>query len=186
MTRANTTLSTTGRANTTASRRMQNLQMPDLVPSIHLNDGTINESAFSDNVPYNSTVLYNDDAPTFTGSTMPDVSTDMENTVVLSGLIDKLVAARDAAVLQDRARFQNTGQSSTGQYSTRVPPAGSKIPRQGATSQPSAKMARKMRRSNSCSEIVLASRKQGVQRPRLGSKPEGQENLPSIRCVGLF
>ena len=186
MTRANTTLSTTGRANTTASRRMQNLQMPDLVPSIHLNDGTINESAFSDNVPYNSTVLYNDDAPTFTGSTMPDVSTDMENTVVLSGLIDKLVAARDAAVLQDRARFQNTGQSSIGQYSTRVPSAGSKIPRQGATSQPSAKMARKMRRSNSCSEIVLASRKQGGQRPRLGSKPEGQENLPSIRCVGLF
>merc|ERR1719508_475756 len=145
MVRANTTLST-GRFNTTASKSMQNLQMPDSVPSIHLNDGTVNESAFSDNVPYNSTVLYDDETTTFSGSCMvPDVSTDMENTVVLSGLIDKLVAARDAAVLLDRTKAQNIGQLATGRCSTRDP-AGSNIPRQATASRPSDK--RKMRRSN--------------------------------------
>merc|ERR1712096_75982 len=140
-------------ANTTLSRRMQTLQMPDMVPSVHLNDGTINESAFSDNVPYNSTVLYNDTSSFPSSCMVPDVSTDMENTMVLSGLIDKLVAARDAAALHDRSKAQNIGQSAAGRSSTRVP-AGSKKPRQATASQPSSKMTRKMRRSNSCSEIV--------------------------------
>jgi len=167
----------------TFSRRMQNSEMPDLVQPIPLNDCTINESAFSDNVPCNSTVMYD----TFPSRCIvPDVCKDTENTVVLSGLIDKMVPARDAADLQDRTRAQKIGQSATsatGRYNTRVL-AGSKIPRQATSSQPSAKMTRKLRRSKSCSEIVLASRKHGGQRPRFCSKPEGQDNLPSIRESG--
>jgi len=152
MTRAKTPLSTC-RVNT-FSRRRQKLQVPDLV---HPNDGSFNESSFSDNVPCNSTVLYND---TFS--------------------IDNMKTARDAAELQDRTRAQDIGQSATGRIITRVP-AGSKIPRQATTAQPPVKRPRKMRRSKSCSEIALATRKLGGQRPRLGFKPAGQGNLPSVR-----
>merc|ERR1712096_208402 len=91
-------------------------------------------------------------------------------------------ATRDAAELQDRIRAQDIGQSSTGRIITRVPAGiGSKILRQATTAQSSAKMPRKMRRSRSCSEIVLATRKLAGQRPRLGFKPIGRENLPSVR-----
>eukprot|EP00092_Neocalanus_flemingeri_P014462 GFUD01015606.1.p1 GENE.GFUD01015606.1~~GFUD01015606.1.p1 ORF type:complete len:767 (+),score=188.47 GFUD01015606.1:174-2303(+) len=178
MIRSNTTLDT-GRANTNVSRRMQ---MPDLVPSIHVNDGTINESVFSDNVPYNSTVCH--ETSVFGNSAVPDIAVDMENTVVLSGLIDKMVAARDAAVLQENLRIQNTKTSATtdGNNTRALPVAvGSKIPRQPTASHMTIKATRKLRRSNSCSEIVLQSRKRGVQRPRLASGPDGQENLPFIR-----
>eukprot|EP00092_Neocalanus_flemingeri_P033506 GFUD01036424.1.p1 GENE.GFUD01036424.1~~GFUD01036424.1.p1 ORF type:complete len:760 (+),score=195.92 GFUD01036424.1:167-2281(+) len=173
MIRSNTTLDT-GRSNTNVSRRMQ---MPDLVPSIHVNDGTINESVFSDNVPYNSTVC--NETSIFGNSVVPDVTVDMENTVVLSGLINKMVAVRDAAVLQEKTRNQEIETSTTTDcYYTRALPAGRKIPSQPSASRMSTKATRKLRRSNSCSEIVLASRKQ---RPRLTSKPDGQENLSSIR-----
>eukprot|EP00092_Neocalanus_flemingeri_P022714 GFUD01024634.1.p1 GENE.GFUD01024634.1~~GFUD01024634.1.p1 ORF type:complete len:780 (-),score=195.56 GFUD01024634.1:138-2267(-) len=178
MIRSNTTLGT-DRVNAIVSSRMQ---MPDLVPSIHLNDGTINQSVFSDNVPYNSTVCYENSV--FGNVDVPDMSVDMENTVVLSGLVNKMVAARDAAVMQDNLRIQNTKTFATtdGNNTRALPVAvGSKIPRQPTASQMATKATRKLRRSNSCSEIVLKSRKRGVQRPRLASGPDGQENLPSIR-----
>ena len=153
--------------------------MPDLVPYIRVHDGTVNESVFSNNVPYNSTVC--NESAIFTGNSMvPDISMDMENTVVLSGLIDKMVAARDLAVAQDRTRVENGERSMRGDLCT----GGSKIPRQAqsAATKLSSKNVRKMRRSNSCSEIVLDSKKiQGGLRPRLGSKPDGKENLASIR-----
>merc|ERR1719186_317032 len=103
MTRVKTPLSTC-RSNT-FSRRRPKLQVPDLVQPMHHNEGSFNESAFSDNVPCNSTVLYND---TFS---------------------IKMKTARDAADSQDRTRAQDIGQSATMRTITRVP-AGSKIPRQ--------------------------------------------------------
>jgi len=173
MTRANTTLGTS-RSNTNVSRRVQ---MP--APSIHVNDGTINESVFSNNVPYNSTVC-NDTS--ISSSMVPDITMDdMENTVVLSGLINRLVAARDAAVMQDKTLTQNTEVFSNERQIPRNQPVLSKIPRQASGAQLPAKNARKMRRSNSCSEIVMINRRQGEQRRRLGSRVEDQENLPSIR-----
>eukprot|EP00092_Neocalanus_flemingeri_P004203 GFUD01004521.1.p1 GENE.GFUD01004521.1~~GFUD01004521.1.p1 ORF type:complete len:794 (+),score=179.39 GFUD01004521.1:244-2382(+) len=181
MIRSNTTLGT-DRVKAMVSSRMQ---MPDLVPSIHLNDGTINQSVFSDNVPYNSTVCYENSV--FGNVDVPDMTVDMENTVVLSGLINKMVAARDAAVMQDCLRIQNTKTiATTDGNNTRALPvaAGSKIPRQPTASHMATKATRKLRRSNSCSDMVLKSRKRGVQRPRLGSGPDGQENLPSIRESG--
>eukprot|EP00092_Neocalanus_flemingeri_P033507 GFUD01036425.1.p1 GENE.GFUD01036425.1~~GFUD01036425.1.p1 ORF type:complete len:760 (+),score=195.12 GFUD01036425.1:167-2281(+) len=174
MIRSNTTLDT-GRSNTNVSRRMQ---MPDLVPSIHVNDATMNESAFSNNVPYNSTVCIEASV----SSVVPDISMDMENTIILGGFIDRMVAARDAAVLQEKPRIQEDTMTSatTDSYNTRAPLAASKIPRLPTASRMSTKTTRKLRRSNSCSEIILASRKQ-VQRPRLTSITDGQEDLPSIR-----
>merc|ERR1719318_549396 len=63
------------RSTTNVSRRVQ-------MPAIHVNDGTINESVFSNNVPYNSTVCNE----TSVSSMVPDLTMDdMENTVVLSG-----------------------------------------------------------------------------------------------------
>jgi len=169
MTRANTTLGTS-RSNTVSRR----VQMP---PAIHVNDGTINESVFSNNVPYNSTVCNE----TSVSSMVPDMTLDdMENTVVLSGLINRLVAARGAAVMQDKTLMQNTEVFSSDRQMTRIPPVVSKIPRQTAGVQVPAKNTRKLRRSNSCSEIVM-SRKQGEQRRRLGSRAEDQEKLPAIR-----
>ena len=154
--------------------------MPDLVPDIRVHDGTVNESVFSDNVPYNSTVLCNESA-IFTGNSMvPDITMDMENTVVLSGFIDKMVAARDLAVAQDRMRVDYGERNMRNDTCT----GGSKIPRQAqnVATKLSSTNSRKLRRSNSCSEIVLASKKiQGGLRPRLGSKPDGKENLASIR-----
>merc|ERR1719318_2097890 len=171
MTRANTTLGT--RSNTNVSRRVQ---MP---PAIHVNDGTINESVFSNNVPYNSTVC---NEASVSSSMVPDMTMDdMENTVVLSGLINRLVAARDAAVMQDKTLSQNTEVVSSERQVTRIPPVVSKIPRQTPGVQVPVKNTRKLRRSNSCSEIVMMNRKQGEQRRRLGSRAEDQENLPAIR-----
>eukprot|EP00092_Neocalanus_flemingeri_P060816 GFUD01073009.1.p1 GENE.GFUD01073009.1~~GFUD01073009.1.p1 ORF type:complete len:323 (+),score=75.89 GFUD01073009.1:2-970(+) len=174
MIRSNTTLGTC-RSNANVSRRMQ---MPDLVPSIHVDEVTINESAFSDNVPYNSTVCIEASV----SSVVPDIGMDMDNTVILGGFINRMVAARDAAVLQEKTRIQEDTVTSatTDSYNTRAPPAASKIPRLPNASRMSTKATRKLRRSNSCSEIILASRKQ-VQRPRLTSIPDGQEDLPSIR-----
>eukprot|EP00092_Neocalanus_flemingeri_P016893 GFUD01018271.1.p1 GENE.GFUD01018271.1~~GFUD01018271.1.p1 ORF type:complete len:528 (-),score=130.40 GFUD01018271.1:97-1641(-) len=171
MIRSNTTLGT-DRVNAIVSSRMQ---MPDLV-------GTINQSVFSDNVPYNSTVC--NETSVFGNVDVPDMSVDMENTVVLSGLINKMVATRDAPVMQDSLRIQNKKTfATTDGNNTRalLVAVGSKIPRQPAASHMAIKATRKLRRSNSCSEIVLESRKRGVQRPRLASGPDGQENLPSLR-----
>jgi hypothetical protein len=113
---------------------------------------------------------------------VPDITMDdMENTVVMSGLINRLVAARDAAVMQDKTLTQNTEVFSNERQIPRNPPVLSKIPRQASGPQLPAKNVRKMRRSNSCSEIVMINRRQGEQRRRLGSRVEDQENLPSIR-----
>merc|ERR1719206_1153627 len=90
MIRANTTL---GTSKDSVDKRKAN-QNP-------FHDGTINESAFSDNVPYNSTVCMNTTTTMRTMLPVITMATDNDNTVVLSGLIDQLVAARDAAVLQD-------------------------------------------------------------------------------------
>merc|ERR1712179_263157 len=101
------------------------------------------------------------------------MDTENDNTVVLSGLIDKLVAARDAAVLQDRTlRQQNTSQGRDRQGQ----PA--QISKQDKSSN---KYARKLRRSNSCSDLSLSNWKQGEQRKRLMSRGESKENLASIR-----
>eukprot|EP00092_Neocalanus_flemingeri_P018419 GFUD01019934.1.p1 GENE.GFUD01019934.1~~GFUD01019934.1.p1 ORF type:complete len:724 (-),score=194.61 GFUD01019934.1:76-2247(-) len=145
----NTTPSTTG-ATAKFSGRMQ---ISDLVPQ---NDRTVNESIFSDNVPFHSTF-----------------SKDMENNAVLSGVFDKKVVAQDVIVENSTvAKMRST-------------PGSSKLLRQTTASSQSAKATSKLRRSNSCSEITLASRKQGVQCQRLGSKQDGQKNLPIIReCEG--
>merc|ERR1719318_1300222 len=163
MTRANTTLGTS-RTITNVSRRVQ------IPPVIHVNDGSINESVFSNNVPYNSTVCNE----TSVSSMVPDMTMDdMENTVVLSGLINRLVAARDTAVMQDKRLAQNTEVfSNERQMLPRIQPVVSKIPRQVAGVQLPTKNTRKMRRSNSCSEIVMMNKRQGEQRRRLGSREE--------------
>lgn len=173
MKRANTTLGTS-RSNTNVSRIVQ------MAPAIHVNDGTINESVFSNNVPYNSTVC---NETSISSSMVPDITMDdMENTVVLSGLINRLVAVRDAAVMQDKTLTQNTEILSSEWQMTRNHPVLNKIPRQAAgVKLPPARDTRKLRRSNSCSEIVMMSRRQGEQRRRLGSRVEDQENLPVIR-----
>ena len=167
--------------------------MPQPPPAIHVNDGTVNESMFIDNVPYNSTVCSYDET-TFGSAGAPNITTDMENTVVLSGLIDKLVAARDAAVMQDSTLGQNyavpsgralPSRSVLGMRQPAQPSsaASSKIPRQATGRQLASKNARKLRRSNSCSEIVLTNRRQGETRRRIGSSAEERENMPSIRYV---
>merc|ERR1719233_1665868 len=148
MTRSNTTL---GMPKNNIDRKMKNLDL--------IHDGTINESAFSENVPYNSTVCMNSTTTSRTMLPVTNMDTENDNTVVLSGLIDKLVAARDAAVLQDRTlRQQNTshGKNRQGQ------PA--QISKQDQSSN---KSARKLRRSNSCSDLSLSNWKQGEQRNRL-------------------
>ena len=173
LTRANTTLGTS--RSTNVSRRVQ-------MPAIHVNDGTVNESVFSNNVPYNSTVCHE---TSVSSSIVPDLTIDdMENTVVLSGLINRLVAARDAAVMQDQTLTQNNSEVfSSERQMTRNPSVMSKIPRQAAGTQLPARNTRKLRRSNSCSEIVMTNRRQVEQRRRLGSRAEDQENLPAIRSV---
>merc|ERR1719318_1241627 len=137
-------------------------------------------SVFSNNVPYNSTVCNETSVNSYM---VPDITMDdMENTVVLSGLINRLVAARDTAVMQVKALAQNSEVfSNERQMLTRVQPVVSKIPRQVAGVQIPAKNTRKLRRSNSCSEIVMMNKRQGEQRRRLGSRVEDQENLPAIR-----
>jgi len=162
MTRSNTTL---GMVKNKVEGKMKSRNL--------FNDGTINESAFTENVPYNSTVCMN--STTDNRSTLPVITMDtgIDNTVVLSGLIDELVAARDAAVLQDRTlRHQNTSHGTEKQ----VPIA--QISKQDKSSN---KSARKLRRSNSCSDLSLSSWKQGDQRKRLTSRTESKENLASIR-----
>jgi len=161
MTRSNTTL---GMSKNNVERKMKN---PNL-----FHDGTINESAFSENVPYNSTVCMNSTTTNRTMLPVNTMDTENDNTVVLSGLIDKLVAARDAAVLQDKTlRQQNTSQGRD-----RRQPA--QISKQDKSSN---KSARKLRRSNSCSDLSLSNWKQGEQRKRLMSRGESKENLASIR-----
>merc|ERR1719154_634090 len=152
MLRSNTTLGTGRATNSVVSRRVQ---MPDIVPDIRVHDGTVNESVFSDNVPYNSTVC-NEFSISNVSSMVPDVTLDMENTVVLSGLIDKMVAARDLAVARDKTRVEQaerTLRSGSGAVSSRIP----KQSQVATATKMSAKDARKMRRSNSCSEIDLAA-----------------------------
>jgi len=130
------------------------IQYPDLVPSLQLNDASmINESAFTSNVPYNSTVCYENVA-----QPLSDPLLEMENTAVMSGCIDKMLATRNDAMFK-------------------VPL--SKIPRHGALL--STKATRKLRRSNSCSEITRFKRGEQGSRPRLGSKPENKENLAPVR-----
>ena len=159
------------RSNTTLDRDDKRKLNPN---SFH--DGTINESAFSENVPYNSTVCMN---TTTTNKTMvPNITVNAENdnTVVLSGLIDQLVAARDLAVLQDRTlRQQNIAHGSMASK-----PPSDQILKQDKSS---IKSARKLRRSNSCSDLSLSNWKQGEQRKRLISRTKSKENLASIRCA---
>ena len=109
------------------------------MPAIHVNDGTINESVLSNNVPYNSTVC---------NETSDITLDDTENTVVLSGLINRLVAARDAAVKQDKTLAQNTKFFSNERQIPRNQPVLSMIPRQASRAQLPAKNTMKLRRSN--------------------------------------
>ena len=164
------------RSNTTLDRVDSRKQNPN---SFH--DGTINESAFSENVPYNSTVCMNTTTTKRTMLPVITVDTENDNTVVLSGLIDQLVAARDAAVLQDiTLRQQNPVNCNV---AANKPGPSAQISSQDRSS---IKAARKLRRSNSCSDLSLSRwKQQGEQRKRLTSRTESKENLASIRCVGF-
>merc|ERR1719431_1624497 len=97
------------RSNATLGMPKNNIERNLTSPRL-FHDGTINESAFTDNVPYISTVCMN--STTTNNRTRLQVITmnaENDNTVVLTGLIDKLVAARDAAGLQERSlRQQNS------------------------------------------------------------------------------
>merc|ERR1719431_2542157 len=70
-----------------------------------LHDGTIDETAFSDNVPHNSTVCVNS---TRSLSPVTTVYTDSDDTVILSGLRERLGPARDVADLQDSTQRQQS------------------------------------------------------------------------------
>ena len=170
MMRSNTTL---GMSKDSLGKRTKNQHL--------FHDGTINESAFSENVPYNSTVCMNTTTTKRTMLPVITVDTENDNTVVLSGLIDQLVAARDAAVLQDiTLRQQNPVNCNV---AANKPGPSAQISSQDRSS---IKAARKLRRSNSCSDLSLSRwKQQGEQRKRLTSRTESKENLALIRCVGF-
>jgi len=162
MTRSNTLLLTS------QIDACRTIQIPDMI----IDDAIVNERAFSQNVPCNSTVCMNT-----TTNRRDDTTTDPDNTVVLSGIMNQLVAVRDAAVQQDRTLQQQ--KETFGRKRGTDARAGVGTCKQFG--QDFAKAQRKLRRSNSCSDIALFSKKQGGQRNRLASGSNSKENLPSIR-----
>merc|ERR1719357_893450 len=74
-----------------------------------LHDGTIDESAFCENVPHNSTVCAQSSTRTLSPvTTVYTDKDDMDNddTVILSGLSERLGPARDVASVQDSTQRQ--------------------------------------------------------------------------------
>merc|ERR1719369_2432293 len=111
-----------------------------------LHDGTIDESAFSENVPHNSTVCAQSTrtlSPVTTVYTDKD-DTNNDDTVILSGLSERLGPARDVASLQDTTQRQPS--SSPGTEGSKSG-AGGQLARQDN----SWKTAGNVRRSSSCS-----------------------------------
>jgi len=116
-----------------------------------LHDGTIDESAFSENVPHNSTVCAQRTRPLSPVTTVytDNDDTDDDETVILSGLRDRIGPARDVASLQDTTQRQQSSSPGT---------EGSKSGAGGLTSRldKSFMTAGKLRRSNSCSDLSLS------------------------------
>merc|ERR1719430_1556474 len=137
-----------------------------------LHDGTIDESAFSENVPHNSTVCARCAQSTRPLSPVTNVytdndDTDDDDTVILTGLRHRLGPARDVASLQDTTQRQQS--SSPGTEGSKSG-AGGQIARQDK----SFKTVGKPRRSNSCSDLSLSD---GNQRkpPMIGTESEHGE-----------
>merc|ERR1719369_1164349 len=136
--------------NTPLSRSKTNV-FREVKNSNVLHDGTIDEGAFSENVPHNSTVCAQSTrtlSPVTTVYTVKD-DTDNDDTVILSGLRDRLGPARDVASLQDSTLRQPSSSHGT---------EGSKSGADGllASQDKNCKTAGKLRRSNSCSDLAIS------------------------------
>merc|ERR1712059_136290 len=133
MVRGNTTLASPGAAGRKQAARRLIVPQVQVVDSAFINN-SINQTAFAENVPYNSTMLAGGQS-----SSMSQMDGGQDNTMVLGGHMERLLQTRNTASIERKGGNATGGDGSI-------------------------KDRRKMRRSNSCSDIQLSTFRQ-----RLGS-----------------
>merc|ERR1712059_19842 len=154
MVRSNSTLASPGVAGRKQAARRE--VVPRVQVGDSINDDTIDQTAFSENVRYNSTVLAGGQS-----SSLYQMDGAQDNTMVLGGYMERLLQARNTASIGRKG-----GNASAGDESI--------------------KDRRKMRRSNSCSDIQLSTFRQRLgssSRKVLGPIKEVVSNLP-VPAIG--